>query len=157
VAGDHFARRLKEKGLSEAEIASASDELRRLTAQIDTTADPADFYRQCSAFVAGFGLTLDDVAYGRGAVQFEEFQRAYDALDRVLAPFGERNAGSAPAYHIVDDDFGTRELLVEILDSGMDWEGAKRAIAMSFSESFPLWSVIVRVSGALDERIGSAE
>ena len=157
MAGDHFARRLKQKGLSDAEIASASDELRRLTAQIDTTADAADVYRQCSAFVAGFGLTMDDIAYGRGAVQFEEFQRAYDALAKVLAPFGEGHAGPAPAYHVVDDNFGARELLVEVLDLDMDWEGAKRAIAMSFSESFPLWCVIVRVSGALDERIGSAE
>jgi len=97
---------------------------------------------------------VDKIADGRRALQFDEFQRAYDALANVLAPFGEPNAGPAPAYHIVDDDLGSRELLVEVLDPGLDWEGAKRAIAMSFSESFPLWSVIVRMPGALDERIG---
>ena len=70
----------------------------------------------------------NNIADGRRAVQFDEFQRAYDALANVLAPFGEPNAGPAPAYHIVDDDLGSRELLVEV--------------------------VIVRMPGALDERIG---
>lgn len=126
VAADNFARRSKKRGLGEAEIASASDELRR----------------------------LDEVAYGDRAVQFDEFQRAYAALLETLAPFAERIQCPEPAYYVVDDNVGTRELLVEVLDPAMDWEEAKRSIAISFSERFPLWSVILRMPGAPDERIG---
>ena len=152
MAADHFARRLKARGLGEAEIASASDELRRL---LDlAAADPTAGYEKCATFVQQFGLTMDEVAYGDRAVQFDEFQRAYDALLEALAPFCGQSADPAPAYHVVDDSVGTRELLVEVLDPGMDWEAAKRSIAMSFSERFPLWSVILRMAGALDERVG---
>src|SRR5262249_31559077 len=139
------------------EIRLAVEQLVRVLGRVDEpNVDVAAVYGEYGAFVQSFGLTLDDVTYDDDAVKIEQFDQAYELLSKTLAPSGKKPFEDEAAYFLVDDNYGTRELLVEVIDGGIDWSGAKAAIARAFAETLPLWVVIVRARGVPDERIGGA-
>ena len=125
------------------------EELRRILERSrEPGTDPGKICDELTAFAARQGITLDQLAYGDDAAGPEEFRAAFALLSQVLAPYDPR------AYFLVNDNYGTRELLVEVVDPQMDWPGAKRAIATAFAANLPAWVVVVRAAGTPDERIG---
>lgn len=153
-----FEKRLRERGLPEAEIRLVLEQLVRILGRVEEpNVDVTAVYAEYAAFVQRFGLTLDDVTYDDDAVKNEEFEQAYELLLKTLAPYGKNSFENDAAYFIVDDNYGTRELLVEVIDGSIDWSSAKAAIATAFADKLPLWSVIVRASGVPGERIGKID
>jgi hypothetical protein len=153
-----FEKRLRERGFTEAEIRVAMEQLLKILGRgEEPNADVMAIYDEYAAFVQRFGLTLDDVTYDDDAVKNEEFDQAYELLLKTMAPYGKNSYENDAAYFIVDDNYGTRELLVEVIDASIDWSSAKAAIARTFADKLPLWSVILRAPGVPDERIGKID
>ena len=149
-----FAKRLRERGYTDAQISEAREELHRIVAPAQAPgADAMAIYDQYAAFVARYGLTLDEVAYDDDAVKADEFDEAYELLVSTLAAFGTNSYQDDGAYFIVDDNYGTRELLVEVTNTNIDWPRAKQAIAAAFGGRLPAWSVIIRAQEN-DEKVG---
>jgi hypothetical protein len=145
---DGFKHLLTRKGFGEAAINRIAQELVTACPWI---ANPAGQigdseaevrFGQLEAFFASHGLAVHDLFEPQ--VDGEQWDRVYQGVVKTLGSFGSNDELGEGDFWIIEDFYGTPEVLVEVLNEKVVTDSMRQALRRFLKQEAPNFSVIIR-------------
>jgi hypothetical protein len=151
---------LARKGFDEAAIDKFIGELIRacpwfLQPPDEYDPEPETKYGQLEAFFSKHGLSVHDLF--EPEVDEREWDRVFEGVSEILQSFGATNDLEKPDFWIVEDFYGTSEILVDVVNQEALNDSLRKALRQLLKKMAPTYSIILRKTEAGGRRYAADE